>query len=352
MSEGYLTKSLKNSAWQPPAGWRCLETIEAHTAGEPFRVILSGWPPVAGRNILEKRRFLQAHHDHLRRALIWEPRGHTDMYGCLLTEPDSPESDLGVIFLHNEGYSTMCGHGIIALTKVVLELGLIQKEGREVSMRIDTPAGQIISRAVRENNRVSRVSFQNVPSFVVALDETIDVPGLGVCHYDLAFGGAFYAFLRAEELGLQLIPAEFRKIVDLGCRLKQAIAVRQPVRHPYVEDLSFLYGVIIVGPPHNPGHHSRNVCIFAEGEVDRSPTGTGVSARADFHFARGELAVGEEFTVESLIGTCFTGRVVAETQFGPYPAVIPEVSGEAFLVGKSQFFLDPDDPLQHGFFLR
>jgi trans-L-3-hydroxyproline dehydratase len=305
-----------------------------------------------GRSILEKRRFLQANFDHFRQALMWEPRGHADMYGCLLTEPDSPESDLGVIFLHNEGYSTMCGHGIIALTKVVLDLGIIQKEGREVTLRIDTPAGQVISRAVREDNQVSQVSFQNVPSFVVTLDETIDVPGLGSLHYDLAFGGAFYAFLRAEELGLKLIPTDFKKIVELGIKLKQAIAARQPVRHPHSEDLSFLYGVIIVGPPREPHHHSRNVCIFAEGEVDRSPTGTGVSARAAIHFARGELTRGEEFTVESLIDTCFTGRVVATTQFGPYPAVIPEVRGEAFLVGKSEFFLDPRDPLQHGFFLR
>lgn len=345
-------KFLPDLSWSPPSRWKRFKTIEAHTAGEPFRVIISGFPPLKGATILAKRRYVQSNFDQWRRALMWEPRGHADMYGCLLTEPERSDSDIGVIFLHNEGYSTMCGHGIIALTKVVLDLGIIRKEGAQPCLKIDTPAGQVTARATREGGKVVKVSFQNVPSFVVALDEIIKLPEGGSLHYDLAFGGAFYAFVQAEELGLKLVPAEFKKIIDWGQRLKKLIANHPAIHHPISDDLSFLYGVIFVGQAHNPSHHSRNVCVFAEGEVDRSPTGTGVSARAAIHFSRGEISFNQEFTVESLINTCFTGKVVEKIQFGNYEAVIPEVEGEAFLTGQSEFYLDPQDPLSSGFFLR
>ncbi|HDJ24337.1 MAG TPA: proline racemase [Candidatus Aminicenantes bacterium] len=348
-------KDLKIAAipsYFPPSEWKRFKAIEAHTAGEPFRVITSGFPPLKGSTIMAKRRYVQQNFDHWRRALMWEPRGHADMYGCLLTEPERSDSDLGVIFLHNEGYSTMCGHGIIALTKVVLEGGIIVKEGSQPCLKIDTPAGQVIARARREGERVVKVSFQNVPSFVVALDEKVNLPSVGLIHYDLAFGGAFYAFIRAEDLGLKLIPSEFKTIIEWGQRLKKLIASHPSLRHPISNDLSFLYGVIFIGPPQDPTHHSRNVCVFAEGEVDRSPTGTGVSARAAIHYTRGEIALHQDFTIESLINTCFTGRVIKNLQYGPYQAVIPEVEGEAFITGQSEFYLDPQDPLSTGFFLR
>lgn len=338
--------------WNPPSDWTVIRTIEAHTGGEPLRVIVEGIPPLPGRTILEKRRFFREHYDHLRTALMGEPRGHADMYGAVLIEPVTPDGDLGVIFMHNEGYSTMCGHGIIALAKVVLDLGIIRREEEEPVLRFDTPAGRVVARARRRDGLVAEVTFRNVPSFVYALDQRVEVPGVGPVRCDVAFGGAFYAFCRAEDLGLRLIPEEFRSLIELGMRIKHAVAAAIPIRHPETEELSFLYGTIFVGPAHVPGHHSRNVCIFADGQVDRSPTGTGVSARAALHYARGELGIGEPFTVESLIGTCFTGRIVEVVPYGPYEAVIPEITGSAHICGRSEWFIDPMDPLGAGFQLR
>jgi trans-L-3-hydroxyproline dehydratase len=274
------------------------------------------------------------------------------MYGCIVTPPVSPEADLGVLFLHNEGYSTMCGHGIIGIAKVALETGLLAMRSPETTVRIDTPAGLVTAHARIEGGQVSRVRFYNVPSFVVALDETVEVPGFGTVRYDLAFGGAFYAFVQAQDAGLRCTPADFRQLIENGMAIKRAVMASRSIPHPFEADLSFLYGTIFVGPPHQEGTHSRNVCIFAEGEVDRCPTGTGVSARLAIHHARGEIDVDEPMVVESILGTTFTGRIVETTTFGPYPAVIPEVAGSAHITGRHEFLIDPDDPLKEGFILR
>jgi trans-L-3-hydroxyproline dehydratase len=329
-----------------------LTAIDAHTAGDPLRVFTSGWPDLPGDDILTKRRYAQTHYDWLRTAVMWEPRGHADMYGCILTDPVTPDGDLGVLFLHNEGFSTMCGHGIIGLTVVGLDTGLIDKPGPAPVLKIDTPAGRVTATAQRENGRTLSVSFHNVPAFVYALDQEVDVPGLGRIRYDVAFGGAFYAFIQAEDANVGLTPADFRQLIDAGTRIKQAVMDSLPIRHPFAPDLGFLYGVIFIGPAHDPAHHSRNVCVFADGEVDRCPTGTGVSARAALHYARGELALGEPFIVESILGTTFTGEVVEEVDFGPYTAVIPKITGTAHITGINQLLIDPHDPLKYGFILR
>lgn len=329
-----------------------ITTIDAHAAGEPLRIITAGFPPIPGKTILAKRRFAQENLDHLRRALMWEPRGHADMYGCIITEPERPDSHLGVLFMHNEGFSTMCGHGIIALTTVILETGMIEVKTELPVLKIDTPAGQVIASARRVKGKIQEVSFLNVPSFVFAFNQKADIPGLGEIHYDVAFGGAFYAICRADQLGIELVPANFRPLIEMGRSIKRAIMETLAIRHPFDEDLSFLYGTILIGPPQDPTHHSRNVCIFAEGEVDRSPTGTGVSARAAIHYTKGELKPGETFIIESIIGTCFKGRVLRVTRFGPYEAIIPEVTGSAHITGRHEFLLAPDDPLRYGFLLR
>jgi trans-L-3-hydroxyproline dehydratase len=329
-----------------------IKTIDAHAAGEPLRLIVEGLPPIPGKTILEKRRYAKENFEHLRTALIWEPRGHADMYGCILTEPLTPQSDFGVLFLHNEGFSTMCGHGIIALVTIVIESKMVDVQGSEPALKIDTPAGPVTARAKIEGGRVREVSFLNVPSFVFSLDEKVDVPDIGQIKVDVAFGGAFYAFCQAEDLGVRLVPKEYSRLIDLGTRVKKAVMEAVPVRHPFEPDLGFLYGTIFVGRPEDPIHHSRNVCVFAEGEVDRSPTGTGLSGRAAIHFARGELEKGRPFVVESILGSCFTGRIAELTRFGPYEAVIPEVSGSAHITGRNEFWIDPSDPLRHGFILR
>jgi len=338
--------------WEPPQGWLRITSVDAHTAGEPFRVITSGFPELHGDTILARRRYAKEHLDHLRTALMWEPRGHADMYGCIVTPPVTPGADIGILFMHNEGYSTMCGHGIIGITKVALETGLLPTTEPETTIRIDAPAGLITAHARVDRGQVTEVRFHNVPSFVLALDQQVDVPGLGPVHYDLAFGGAFYAFVRAEDAGVRCIPEDFRRLIEKGLAIKQAVMADRSIPHPFEEDLSFLYGTIFVGPPQGDGAHSRNVCVFADGEVDRCPTGTGVSARLAIHHARGEIDPGETIVVESIIGSRFTGRIVETTRFGPYAAVIPEVGGTAHITGRHEFLIDPDDPLRDGFILR
>jgi trans-L-3-hydroxyproline dehydratase len=329
-----------------------IRCIDAHAEGEPLRVVLDGYPELAGETILERRRYAKDHLDHLRTALMWEPRGHADMYGCILTPAVTGAADFGVLFTHNEGYSTMCGHGIIAVTTVVLETGRIPAGEGETTLRIDTPAGLVTARAQVRGGRVERVAFRNVPSFVVELDARVEVPGLGKVRYDLAFGGAFYVYVDAAEAGVGLGPENFRELIDAGMAIKRAVMATQPIEHPFDSDLGFLYGTIFVGPARSRDAHSRNVCIFAEGEVDRSPTGTGVSGRLAIHQARGELAAGEAIRIESIIDTCFSGRILEETSVGPYTAIVPEVEGRAWITGESTFVIDPNDPLRHGFILR
>lgn len=332
----------------PPSDWLEFTTIDAHTAGEPLRVILSGMPEPQGATMLEKRAHAQRHHDALRRALMLEPRGHADMYGCLPTRPVTPDGDLGVLFLHNEGYSTMCGHGIIAIVKVGLECGLITP--RDEFVRIDTPAGRVTARAHRDGERVRSVSFRNVPSFLLERDLLVQVEGLGRVRCDIAFGGAFYAFVDATSLSLDAKDA--RTLIDAGMRIKRAVAAQYAIHHPSGDhELDFLYGTIFVWP--GTGElHSTNVCIFAEGEVDRSPTGTGVSARAAIHHARGELGLGEWIHIESIVKSSFRVRAVETTRVGDVDAVIPEVEGSAHLTGRHTFWVDPKDPFATGFLLR
>jgi trans-L-3-hydroxyproline dehydratase len=343
---------MKNLSWNPPVHWQTITTIDAHTEGEPFRVITSGFPDLPGATILARRRYAKEHFDHLRTALMWEPRGHADMYGCIVTPPVSPGAQIGVLFLHNEGYSTMCGHGIIGIVTVALETGMLPATEPETTIRIDTPAGLVVAHAKCRAGRVESVRFQNVASFAPALDETVEVPGLGRVRYDLAFGGAFYAYVRAADVGLTCTPEDYRALIERGMAIKRAVMANRAIAHPFEADLSFLYGTIFIGPPGNPDHHSRNVCIFAEGEVDRSPTGTGVSGRLAIHYARGEIGVNQPIVIESIIGSHFTGRVASETTFGPHAAIIPEVEGTAHITGRHEFFIDPADEWRHGFILR
>ncbi len=337
--------------WTPRPDWIRITTVDAHAEGEPLRAITGGFPALPGATILEKRRYAKANHDALRTGLMLEPRGHADMYGCILTEPVTPDGDLGVLFTHNEGYSTMCGHGVIALVTLALETGMLTANGCNPTVRLDTPAGRVTAVADWDvaAGRVRRVAFENVPSYVDTMDAIIDVNGVGAVRYDIAYGGAFYAFVEAAPLGLRLDGRDARGLIDVGMRIKRAVMAARPISHPFEPDLGFLYGTIFCGPPHEAGADSRNVCVFAEGEVDRSPTGTGVSARVALERARGRLALGGAFTVESILGTRFTGRALRDTTFGPHAAVISEVSGRAWITGRHEFLIAPDDPLAAGF---
>jgi len=338
--------------WQPPPDWRRITTIDAHVAGEPLRVIVRGFPMPSGTTALEQRRFAAKHYDHLRRSLMWEPRGHADMYGCLLTPPTTPDGDLGILFLHNDGFSTMCGHGVIGAVTVGVECGLVSVGSSTLTLRLDTPAGRVVATARVIGSQVENVSFVNVPSFVLASDVDTTIPGLGVVRCDVAFGGAFYAYVDAAQLGLDLEPANSVQLTELGMQIKQRVSETCATEHPDgAADLNFLYGTIFVGPAAGMAH-SRHVCIFANGELDRSPTGTGVCGRAAILHARGLLETGDEIVIESVIGTQFVVRVIETTTVGGHHAVIPEVTGRAWVTGRHEFLIDPSDPLGHGFLVR
>ena len=240
----------------PPASDDALTitTIESHAAGEPLRIVTGGLPELPGDTILARRRYLRENLDHVRRALMWEPRGHYDMYGCILTPPVSPEADLGVLFLHNEGYSTMCGHGVIALVTALIETGALRPKGSQTPVNLDTPAGLVRATAhLDEQGRAERVSFLNVPSFLFARDVELDLPGFGHVQTDVAFGGAFYAVLPAKRLGLTVVPEQTAALVEAGEAVKRAVNDVLTLRHPDDSDLGFLYGTILTGPPRGPG---------------------------------------------------------------------------------------------------
>ncbi|MFC2126019.1 proline racemase family protein [Bacteroidota bacterium] len=333
--------------------WLSIRTIDMHTGGEPLRVIMEGYPEIMGDTILEKRRYVRDNLDNLRKSLMWEPRGHADMYGLLLLPPERPDSDFGVLFMHNEGYSTMCGHATIAITKLAVESGWVEKKSPVTTLKIDAPCGQLTAYANIVNDLVEEVGFDNVPSFVVALDEKIHVGGLGEVTYDLAYGGAFYAYVDARKLGVDLTAGTYRELIEKGMAIKKAVMDKKlNVKHPFEDDLGFLYGTIFTGDPIGKDNHSRNVCIFADGEVDRSATGSGVSGRAAIHYERGELKIGEEIIIQSIIGSTMSVSVKGTIDFGPYKSIIPRISGNAYITGRHEFLIDPEDPLKEGFILR
>ncbi len=350
MKNDNILSALKN--WKPTEGWHKITTIDAHTAGEPLRIITGGYPELEGKTILEKRRFAKENFDDLRKLLMWEPRGHADMYGAIITPPVSENADFGVLFIHNEGYSSMCGHGIIALSKVAIETGMIQIENPETKIRIDTPAGLVTSYARIRNNSVKSVYFHNVPSFVYAMNEIIEVEGIGRVKYHISFGGAFYAFVDADELGISMAGENVNQLIDYGMKIKREVMKIKEIIHPVDSDLSFLYGTIFYGKAHDKKNDSRNVCIFAEGEVDRCPTGTGVSARMALHYKQGIIDLNQPMLIESIIGTVFSGKAHKTLTFENYEAVIPEVEGHAFITGKNEFIFDPEDNIKKGFILR
>jgi proline racemase/trans-L-3-hydroxyproline dehydratase len=311
-----------------------IETVDYHTAGEPFRIVTGGAPPLEGRTILDKRRFAAEHVDQVRRLLVHEPRGHADMYGCFVTEPEDDGADLGVVFFHNAGYSTACGHGTIALVTWAIETGLVE----EPEVVVDVPSGRLPTVARVEAGRVVSVRFRNVPSFVWGRE--LEAAGRRV---DVAFGGAFYA-----SCPERVEPSELPRLIELGRAIKADLARGREVVHPREPELRDVYGVIFWQEEGDGPLVQRNVTVFADGEVDRSPCGSGTSARLALLHDEGRLATGEPLLHRSIVGTEFTGRVVEETDEG----LITEVEGSAHVTGRHEFVLDPDDELGEGFLLR
>ncbi|HEX7139738.1 MAG TPA: proline racemase family protein [Vicinamibacterales bacterium] len=338
-----------------------IRTIDAHAAGEPLRLIVDGFPTPRGRTMLDKREWVRRNADHVRRALMLEPRGHADMYGAILTEPVSPGAHAGVLFMHNEGYSTMCGHGVVAVTTIALERGLLVPGGDGASIVYDSPAGTIRARArLRRESlgspgagdscpiRVEAVAFVNVPSFVLLPGVSVQLPARTI-RADVAFGGAFYAIVDSEAAGLSIDQAHLPELRRVGMVIKRAIEAQHTVLHPLEPGLKGIYGTIFTGPASTEGADLRNVTIFADAEVDRSPCGTGTAAVMAVLDAMGLLLDDKPFVHESLIGTRFTGRVASRTQVGEQSAIVPEIEGSAWITGEHTFYVADDDPLRNGF---
>jgi len=323
-----------------------ITTTDYHTGGEPFRIVTGGAPELEGGSVLERRRWVAEHHDEIRRLLVNEPRGHADMYGCFVTPPNDPEGDLGVVFFHNEGYSTACGHGTIALVTWALDTGLVS--GPDVV--VDVPSGRLRALATRaDDGSVLAVRFANVPSFAFAQD----VPAAtsrGALTLDVGFGGAFYGSIDATAIGLRVDRASLPALIELQRELRPALESALDVVHPLEPELRGIYGVIFwetLGPG-----EGRNVTVFADGEVDRSPCGSGTSARLALMHARGELAVDEPFTHRSIVDSVFAAGISGTTDVAGRPAVDTWVEGSAFRTGQHTFELDPRDSLGTGFLLR
>ena len=355
-----------------------LKTIDAHAAGEPLRLIVDGFPSPRGKTMLAKREWVRTHADHLRRALMLEPRGHADMYGAILTEPVMPGSHAGVLFMHNEGYSTMCGHGVIAVTTIAVERGLIMPgpapprsaertaAGDGTTIVYDSPAGTIRAKARMSAGgadapgeaagpgrgggagRVESVAFVNVPSFVLHGGLSVKLASRTI-RADISFGGAFYAIVDSEAVGLPIDIAHLPELRRAGMEIKHAIEAALTIVHPLDPGLTGIYGTIFTGPPSDERADLRNVTIFADAEVDRSPCGTGTAAVMAVIDAMGLLGSDRPFVHESLIGTRFNGRVASRTEVGEHPAIVPEIEGSAWITGEHTFLVDDTDPLREGF---
>jgi proline racemase len=324
-------------------------TTDYHTGGEPFRIVTGGVPPLEGRSILDKRRYALEHLDDFRKLLVFEPRGHADMYGCFVTEPADDDGDLGVVFFHNEGYSTACGHGTIALVTWALESGRVRATGPAPAVSVDAPSGRLTTVATMDEGNVTAVRFQNVPSFVWGTDLVVGTAA-GRISCDVSFGGAFYASVAAADVGLAVTKEDLPRLIGLGREIKRVIEAEHDVVHPVEPELRDVYGVIFFEDAPAAGHAlgQRNVTIFADGEVDRSPCGSGTSARLALLDASGELPRGGTLRHEGIVGSVFVGRVSGEVEQG----VVTEVGGSAFRSGTHEFYLDPRDPLGTGFLLR
>jgi len=325
-----------------------LSTVEMHTGGEPTRIVVDGWPRFESADLLGKRREAKARFDYLRRGLMREPRGHDGMYGVLLVEPDHPEADLAVLFMHNEGFSTMCGHATIAVARWAVESGRVARRQPETVVRLQCPCGLVVARVADDGG----VRFESVPAFAYALDRIAPTPTWGPVSVDIAYGGAFYAVLAADSIGLDLRSSPMRAIADAGQEITRAAAAAIPLDHPGEPDLAFLYGAILTDGGTGAGEASRNICVFAGRQIDRSPTGSGVTARMALQIARREARLGEEHRFEGCTGSIFSGRAVREASpVGPRKAVIVEVGGKAHMTGEARFRFDTDDPLREGFSL-
>lgn len=321
--------------------------IDTHTVGEFTRIITSGFPKLEGNTMIERKNFLAKHYDKYRQALMFEPRGHHDMFGALLTDPIHPEADFGVIFMDTGEYLNMCGHGTIGSVTAIIETGLVPAVEPYTEVVLDAPAGIIRTKAEVKNGKVLNVTLTNVPAFLYKENLTTEVDGREV-HYDISFGGSFFALVDIEQFGWHVDPQSIPQLTDFGMKLIEKVNAEIEIRHPELDittvDLAELYC-----STDTPGCDKRNVVIFGDHMADRSPCGTGTSAKLATLYKKGEIKVGQPFVYESFIGSQFKGVILDTTKVADYDAVIPQITGSAYLTGEATYVIDPDDPLKYGF---
>lgn len=331
---------------------KSVHTVDTHTEGESTRVVVGGIPKITGHTMPEKKEWLEKHLDYLRTALMLEPRGHNDMFGAILTEPTVEEADYGIIFMDGGGYLNMCGHGTIGAMTVAVETGMVEVTEPITKVVQEAPAGIIRGEVLVENSKAKTVSFQNVPSFLYKRDQELELPGYGKIKFEISFGGSFFAIVKAEQVGLSIIPENAEKLKELGIILRELINKEIPVQHPSLPHIHTVDLVEWWSETETKGATLRNCVVFGQGQVDRSPCGTGTSAKMATLFAKGELKIGEEFYYESILGTIFKGEILGTTKVGEYEAVIPRISGSAYITAFNHFVIEEEDPLKYGFVLK
>ena len=324
--------------------------VDSHTEGMPTRVITGGVPPIPGTTMAERRLWFAEHRDGLRKLLMREPRGHGAMSGAILQPPTRPDADWGVLYIEVSGLLPMCGHGTIGVATVLVETGMVEVTEPVTTLRLDTPAGLVVAEVAVRDGRAESVTLTNVPSFLVRRDAHIDVPGLGVVPYDLGFGGNFYAFVELADLALPFDRREKDRLLSAGLALMEALNAEDEPVHPEREDIRGVHHVYLAAPG-SDARHSRHAMAIHPGWFDRSPCGTGTSARMAQLHARGELPLETDFVNESFIGSRFVGRLVGTARVGEHEAVVPTVTGRAWITGTAQYMLDPTDPYPEGFVL-
>jgi proline racemase len=329
---------------------RVFTAVDSHTEGMPTRVITGGIGPIPGATMLERKLHFEQHMDDLRLLLMREPRGHGAMSGAILQPPLRDDAEWGVVFIEVSGCLPMCGHGTIGVATVLVETGMVEVREPETVVRLDTPAGLVEARVQVDDGRARSVSLRNVPSFLLARDRSVTLNGRTV-GYDMAFGGNFYAILPAGSAGLEVDPASAGELIASGLEIMAAINGSERPVHPADERISGCRHVVFTGPGEDGPRSQRSATSIHPGWLDRSPCGTGTSARLAQLHARGELGVGEEYVNRSVIGTRFAARIVEETEVAGLPAVVPEISGRAWITGMGQYMLDPEDPFPAGFAL-
>ncbi|OPJ56409.1 proline racemase [Alkalithermobacter paradoxus] len=331
---------------------RSIHAVDSHTMGEPTRIIIGGIPNIPGKTMADKKEYLEKNMDNLRTAVMLEPRGHNDMFGSIITAPVNEEADFGIIFMDGGGYLNMCGHGSIGAVTVAIETGMVTPLEPITEVTMDTPAGLVKAKAKVENGKVKEVSIINVPAFHYKKDVEIDVPEIGKITLDISFGGSFFAILHANQLGLKVEPKNAQKLTELGLKIRDIVNEKIEISHPTLEHIKTVDLVEIYDDPTHPEANYKNVVVFGQGQVDRSPCGTGTSAKMATLYSKGELKKEELFVYESILGTIFKGRVLGTENIGEYEAVIPEITGSAYITGFNHFVIDPDDPVKYGFILK